>query len=72
MAQHRQTEQDAQQTETKLFLMFLFERIKQKGFKSFIGFGYKNNSRIIYDKFTTIHVKSPLSLSSSLTLNNFV
>ena len=29
MAQHRQTKQDAQQTETKLFLMFLFERIKQ-------------------------------------------
>ena len=46
MAQHRQTKQDAQQTETKLLFMFLSERIKhskqakQKGFKSFIGFGY--------------------------------
>ena len=29
MAQHRQTEQDAQHTETKLFFMFLFGRIKQ-------------------------------------------
>ena len=27
MAQHRQPEQDAQQTETKLFFMFLFGRI---------------------------------------------
>jgi hypothetical protein len=64
MAQHRQPEQGAQQTETKLFFMFLFGRIKhlkqakQKGFKSFIGFGYKK----INDKFTRIHVKSPFSL----------
>ena len=29
MAQHRQPQQDAQHTETKLFLMFLFGRIKQ-------------------------------------------
>ena len=48
MAQHRQTQQDAQQTETKLLFMFLFEIIKhskqakqKESFKSFIGFGYK-------------------------------
>ena len=45
MARHRQPEQDAQQTETKLFLMFLFEihvivDVK-KSFKCFTGFGYK-------------------------------
>ena len=46
MARHRQTQQDAQQTETKLFFMFLFKRIKhskqaKKSFKCFTGFGYK-------------------------------
>ena len=45
MAQHIQTRQDAQHTETKLFLMFLFEihvvvDVK-KSFKCFTGFGYK-------------------------------
>ena len=45
MARHRQPEQDAQQTETKLFLMFLFEIHvivdHKKSFKCFTGFGYK-------------------------------
>ena len=50
MAQHRQTQQDAQHTETKLFSMFLSDRIKhskhikqKESFRGFTGFGYINN-----------------------------
>ena len=37
MAQHRQTEQDAQQTETKLFFMFLFEKNPRESVRSVFG-----------------------------------
>ena len=33
MARHRQTQQDAKQTETKLLFMFLFERLKPLNMK---------------------------------------
>ena len=48
MVQHRQARQDAQHTETKLFSMFLFEKIR-------VNPRYPWSE--IHDKFTIIHVK---------------
>ena len=45
MAQHRQTQQDAQQTETKLFLMFLFEKNPRESVRSVFGYKEKGDKK---------------------------
>ena len=57
MAQHRQTQQDAQQTETKLLFMFLFKRIK--------------HSKHIKHRLFTAHKLHKLHKSARMIINDF-